>query len=132
VLGNNDTSNGHYLYYYRSTLDVTDPAHDLAARIQWAARYYQTDANTGAAAAGADANTGAGAGADADADAGVGAGAVMGDPVFLLVFGGLGLYGGHDDFFLFLQRVVAELGDQYVVVGATEITRLARAAAGLE
>ena len=24
-------------------------------------------------------------------------------PTFILVFGGLGLYGGHDDFFLFLQ-----------------------------
>ena len=51
------------------------------------------------------------------------------DPVFLLVFGGLGLYGGHDDFFLFLQRVMARLSSEFVVVGAPEMTRLARAAA---
>ena len=30
-------------------------------------------------------------------------------PFFVLAFGGLGLYGGHDDFFLFLQRVMGHL-----------------------
>ena len=33
----NDTSNGHYLYYFRDTLNKTDPGKDLAGRIAWAA-----------------------------------------------------------------------------------------------
>ena len=62
-------------------------------------------------------------------------------PFFIAVFGGLGLYGGHDDFFLFLQRVMAHLHSssssgaaaavaaagkrQYRAVGAQEMARLA-------
>ena len=95
----NDTSNGHYLYYYRSGLDPQNPAGDLANRIAWAAKEYAAPA---------------------------------GQPLFLLVFGGLGLYGGHDDFFLFVQRVMDNLrahdaaGDVFEVVGAQELARLAR------
>ena len=67
----------------------------------------------------------------------------------MLAFGGLGLYGGHDDFFLFLQRVMGHLHSsssrsrssssssgaaaavaaagrrQYRAVGAQEMVRLA-------
>jgi len=38
---------------------------------------------------------------------------------------GLGLYGGHDDFFLFLQRVMEKLDSSFEVVGAEEAARLA-------
>lgn len=66
------------------------------------------------------------------------------EPFFVLAFGGLGLYGGHDDFFLFLQRVMGHLHSsssssssgaaaavaaagrrQYRAVGAQEMVRLA-------
>ena len=40
---------------------------------------------------------------------GGGSGSLDTDPVFLLAFSGLGLYSGHDDFFLFLQSVMASL-----------------------
>jgi hypothetical protein len=35
-----DTSDGHYLYYYRDHLNVSDPALDLAKKIQWAVGRY--------------------------------------------------------------------------------------------
>jgi hypothetical protein len=99
-----DTSDGHYLYYYRDHLNTSDPALDLAGKIRWAVHRYAT------------------------ADR----------PFFLLAFGGLGLYGGHDDLFLFLQRVMGHLhevpatgasGWRYRAVGAQEMARLARQAA---
>lgn len=109
----NDTSDGHYLYYYRDHLNQSDPAGDLAHRIAWAATHYSP---------GGSSSNGGGGGGSLDAD-----------PVFLLVFGGLGLYGGHDDFFLFLQNVMMSLhvmdADRFVAVGAPEMTRLARSAA---
>lgn len=91
----NDTSNGHYLYYYRSGLNATDPAADFASRIRWAANEFKEE----------------------------------GRPLFLLLFGGLGLYGGNEDIFLFLNRTLKLLaadGDVPVTpVGAQEFARLA-------
>ena len=52
---------------------------------------------------------------------------VAGQPVFVLAFGGLGLYGGHDDFHLFLLRVMGHLSNEarkYLAVGANELARL--------
>ena len=99
-----DTSDGHYLYYYRDHLNASDPALDLADKIRWVVRRY----------------------------------AIPDRPFFVLAFGGLGLYGGHDDFFLFLQRVMRHLeetspvgrrnasnGWRYQAVGAQEVARLA-------
>ena len=95
----NDTSKGHYLYYFRDHLDAgADPATCLAGRIQWAARTHA---------------------------------ARNGAPLFLLIFGGLGLYGGHDDYFLFLARVLSHLDDRFVPVGAQAMARLARQAVGV-
>lgn len=93
---------GNYLFYYRSTLDPTHPAADLATRIRWAATQYGQP----------------------------------GQPLFLLAFGGLGVYGGYGDFFLFLQSVMADLAAasadgsprKYIAVGAHELARLARLA----
>lgn len=53
-----------------------------------------------------------------------------GRPLFLLVFGGLGLYGGHKDLFTFLQSVISRLaaddGQQtYTAIGAQEMARMA-------
>lgn len=91
----NDTSNGHYLYYYRGGLNASEPAVDLAGRIRWASASYK----------------------------------IAGRPLFLLVFGGLGLYGGHSDFFTFLSAVLDNLGEGFVAVGGPELARLAREAA---
>lgn len=64
--------------------------------------------------------------------------AVPGRPLFLNIFGGLDVYGGHGDFFVFLQSVMKILGTKstvasiprkFVVVGAPELARLARLAA---
>ena len=58
-----------------------------------------------------------------------------GEPLFLLVFGGLGLYGGHADVFSFLSDVMASVveggksadsGLDIVAVGAQEMARLAQ------
>jgi len=85
--------NARRRYYYRGTLNVSDPAADLAARIQWSAQRYKQ----------------------------------AGKPLFLLVFGGLGLYGGHDDVFLFLHRTLSLLpAGAFQVIGAQEMARLAR------
>ena len=90
-----DTSNGHYLYYYRGSLDAADPAADMADRIRWTVAENREE----------------------------------GEPLFVLAFGGLGLYGGHDNFFLFLRRVMALLDPAvFSAVGAQEMARLARAA----
>ena len=88
-----DTSDGHYLYYYRNFLNKTNPARDLANRISWASkRYKKSD-----------------------------------EPLFLLVFGGLGLYGGNSDIFMFLSDVMDMLDPhRFEVVGSWEMTRLAR------
>lgn len=83
----------HYLYYYRSFLNVSDPVGDLAGRIRWAATHRRPSEN---------------------------------QPMFLVVFGGLGLYGGNDDLFLFLRAVMARLDETFVVVGGEEAARLAR------
>jgi hypothetical protein len=48
------------------------------------------------------------------------------EPMFLLLFGGLGLYGGDDDFFLFIQRMHQHLNSSFVIIGAEEAARLAR------
>ena len=106
----NDTSKGHYLYYYRDHLQPTDPAGDLAQRIAWSATHGTDSAST----LGVTVNSHETA-------------------TFILAFGGLGLYGGHDDFFLFIQRVASALGafpdgDKYEIVGAQEMARLARQA----
>ena len=73
----------------------------------------------------------------------VGEYAKPGQPFFVLAFGGLGLYGGHDDFFLFLRRVMYHLhakpvgaagpagGRRYEAVGAQEMARLATEAGSL-
>jgi hypothetical protein len=88
-----DTSNGHYLYYYRNYLDKKDPVKDLASKITWAADHYQK----------------------------------KGSPLFLLVFGGLGLYGGNDDVFSFLSRAIDLLDqERFTAVGSHEMARLAR------
>ena len=68
----------------------------------------------------------------------------LGQPLFVLAFGGLGLYGSHDDFFLFLRRLMDHLhaklpvgvvgpmgGRQYVGIGAQEMARLATEAGSL-
>lgn len=91
----NDTSDGHYLYYYRSHLNEMDSSADLASRIEWASTHYKEPNK----------------------------------PLFLVIFGGLGLYGGNDDFFLFLQRTFSHIeSDKYVAVGAQEFARLALSA----
>ena len=91
----NDTSNGHYLYYYRDHLNPTNPISDLSWRITWASQKFKK----------------------------------KNEPLFLLVFGGLGLYGGHKDYFEFLNDVMEELnGTKYVAVGAQEMARLAKEA----
>ena len=87
----NDTSNGHYLYYYRDHLNQTAPEADLAWRIQWASKKFKKE----------------------------------GEALFLLVFGGLGLYGGHADVFQFLTGVMEDLDGGFVAVGAQEMARLA-------
>jgi hypothetical protein len=91
----NDTSNGHYLYYYRDHLNQSNPESDLAWRIAWASKTYKEQNRS----------------------------------LFLLVFGGLGLYGGHKDYFTFLNGVMSELrreeGHDFVAVGAQEMARLA-------
>ena len=46
--------------------------------------------------------------------------------LFLLAYGGLGLYGGHNDIFIFIQNVMRELGEDYIVIGAQEMVRLAK------
>lgn len=110
---NNDTTNGHYLYYYRSYLSAHDPAADLAWRIRWAADKYK----------------------------------VADKPLFLQIYGGLGLFGGKDDLFLFVERVLKHDAlrsvegtrqgaattstgaiAKIVAVGAQEMARLAREA----
>ena len=53
-----------------------------------------------------------------------------GRPLFVLPFGGLGVYGGLSDFFQFMQAVLADLNGPgatrtYVAVGAPEMARLA-------
>ena len=90
----NDTTNGHYLYYYRDHLDKKDPVGDFVEKVRWAASHYKKP----------------------------------GEPLFLLAYGGLGLYGGHDDFFLFVQRVMDDLksSGKFVVVGAQELVRMAK------
>lgn len=97
----NDTSNGHYLYYYRDHLSQTAPEADLAGRIAWAAAKFKRSA----------------------------------EPLFLVVFGGLGLYGGDSDVHTFLGDVLGRLprdaaSPTFVAVGAQEMARLANAAAG--
>eukprot|EP00750_Incisomonas_marina_P007602 INCI15009.2.p1 GENE.INCI15009.2~~INCI15009.2.p1 ORF type:complete len:575 (+),score=70.94 INCI15009.2:253-1725(+) len=108
----NHSSDGHYLYYYRDRLDPEDPAGDLASRIAWAAS--SPNSPSGARIA-----------------------STRQSPQFILVFGGLGLYGGHDDFFLFVQRVIERLSSHtleprtnrtFQVIGAQEMARLARLA----
>eukprot|EP00040_Diaphanoeca_grandis_P006152 m.36176 g.36176 ORF g.36176 m.36176 type:complete len:612 (-) comp17272_c0_seq1:148-1983(-) len=89
----NDTTNGHFLYYYRDHLSPTEPEADLAWRISWAAEKFKQE----------------------------------GRPLFLLVFGGLGLYGGHKDIFTFLAEVVRNLDSKtFVAVGAQEMARLVK------
>ena len=63
--------------------------------------------------------------------------AVPGRPLFLNLFGGLDVYGGHGDFFVFVRSVMKiletapkiALPRKFVVVGAPELARLARLAA---
>ncbi len=89
----NDTSNGHYLYYYRNYLNQTEPKKDLAGRITWASNHYKKS----------------------------------NEPLFLLIFGSLGLYGGNSDVFTFLSDVIDLLEpNKYEVVGSWEMSRLAR------
>ena len=111
-----DTSNGHYLYYYRDHLNATDAEGDLAARIMWAAAQQRGEQAAAAAAEGEE-----------EGEEGAS---------FILVFGGLGLYGGHDDFHLFLQRVMGRLAAArpgvYEAVGAQEMARLAREAGAVQ
>eukprot|EP00505_MAST-04D_sp_SCG-Rhode-Island_P000268 Stramenopile-MAST_4_protein_268 len=87
-----DTSNGHYLYYYRDYLNQSNPEKDLASRILWAANEYQR----------------------------------KNSPLFMLVFGGLGLYGGNGNIFKFLSTAMGMLNQsRFAVVGAQEMARLA-------
>ena len=89
----NDTSNGHYLYYYRNYLNQTEPKKDLASRISWASNHYKKPS----------------------------------EPLFLLIFGSLGVYGGNSDVFTFLSDVIDSLDEnKYEVVGSWEMSRLAR------
>lgn len=93
----NDTTFGHYLYYYRSGLNATDPAVDLAGRLKWAKQRYKRS----------------------------------NEPLFLLAFGGLGLYGGNSDFFKFIQQVLEAAGDTNMhVVGVPDFQHLAGQALG--
>ena len=48
------------------------------------------------------------------------------EPLFLLVFGGLGLYGGNSDIFMFLSDVMDMLDPHRFEVVDPEMTRLAR------
>jgi len=58
--------------------------------------------------------------------------ATAGRPLFILAFGGLGVYGGYGDFFEFLTNLLSELRQPspdnrtYAIVGAQEMSRLAR------
>ena len=90
-VGPRNTTDGHFLYYYRGSLNQTDPAGDLAGRIETAAVEHKE----------------------------------KGHALFMVVFGGLGLYGHEDNFFLFLRRVMGHLGTDFVAVGAHELARLA-------
>jgi len=89
---NNDTTDGHYLYYYRDHLNKTDPVHDFVEKVKWASNHYKSKDQA----------------------------------LFLLAYGGLGLYGGHNDIFIFIQNVMRELGEDYIVIGAQEMVRLAK------
>lgn len=101
--GPHNSTRGHYLYYYRGQLNQTDPSGDLASRMLWAASEFYGAKTVDSS----------------------------GQPHVMLLFGGLGLYGGHDDYFLFMQRVMEQIAasgspdaDRFELVGAADMVRL--------
>lgn len=113
------------LYYFRNYLNQSDPARDLAKRIQWAAATKRTPPTTTASTAPSYEPPAT-------------------SPLFLLVFGGL-VWAGEaseqvpqgvppprtpanaQDYFEFLHEALAHLPpDRFEVIGAQEAARLMR------